>query len=129
VITADAVGTVDVQVSVNAGATWSSIGSLTGNGAKIDFTDSVKGRNQYLLRLSFGDGEGLNALTLRTLTVLNQAVYPNLKSGTANVTYASSNTGALELSPDLWTSASANSATGYVQKVADSGNLTGNFYS
>ena len=129
VITADAVGSVGVEVSINAGATWASIGSLTGNGSKIDFTESVKGRNQYLLRLTFGDGEGLDMLSLRTVTMMNQAIYPNLKSGTTQVTYSASNTGALELSPDLWTAASANSATGYVQKVADSGNLTGVYYS
>lgn len=128
VLTANAVGTVGVEISVNAGATWTSIGSLSGNGARIDFTDSVKGRNQYLLRLSFGDGEGLDTLSLRTVTMLNQAVYPNLKSGSTQVTYTASNTGALELSPDLWTAASANSATGYVEKVADSGNLTGIYY-
>src|SRR5205823_3068410 len=85
-------------------------------------------RNQYLLRLSFDNGEGLNSLTLRTLTVMNQAVYPNLKSGSAQVTYTASNAGALELSPDLWTSTAANSTTGYVQKVADSGNVTGDYY-
>jgi hypothetical protein len=128
VLTADAVGSVGVELSVNAGATWTSIGSLSGAGSKIDFTDSVKGRNQYLLRLSFADQEGLDALTLRTITVMNQAVYPNLKSGTANVTYSASNCGALELSPDLWTSASANSSTGYVQKIADSGNVSGDYY-
>ncbi len=129
VITANAVGSVDVEVSVNSGATWASIGALAGNGAKIDFTDSVKGRNQYLLRLTFGDGEGLDTLSLRTITMMNQAIYPTLKSGTAQVTYSASNSGALDLSPDLWTSASANSATGYSQKVADSGNLTGVYYS
>jgi hypothetical protein len=129
VITANAVGSVDVEVSVNAGATWASIGALSGNGARIDFTDSVKGRNQYLLRLTFANGEGLDTLSLRTITMMNQAIYPNLKSGTAQVTYSASNTGALELSPDLWTAASANSATGLVQKVADSGNLTGVYYS
>ncbi len=128
VISADAVGSVGVEVSVNAGATWTSIGSLSGAGASLDFTDRVKGRNQYLLRLSFDNGEGLNSLSLRTLTVMNQAVYPTLKSTTTNVTYTASNTGALELSPDLWSSASANSATGYVQKFADSGNVNGVFY-
>src|SRR6185295_13618092 len=91
-------------------------------------TDQVKGRNQYLLRLSFGDAEGLSALSLRTITMMNQAVYPNLKSGTTQVTYSAANTGALDLTPDLWTAASANSASGYVKKVADSGNATGVFY-
>lgn len=128
VIIADAVGTVGVEVSINAGATWSSIGSLSGAGAKIDFTDSVKGRNQYLLRLSFDNGEGLNSLSLRTLTVMNQAVYPTLKSGTAQVTYTASNAGALELSPDLWSAASANSTSGYVQKVSASANANPDLY-
>jgi hypothetical protein len=126
---ADTVGGVGVEVSTNAGATWSSVGSLSGTGASIDFTDSVKGRNQYLLRFTFADGQGLNALSLRTITMLNQAVYPNLKSGTAQITYTAANTGALELSPDLWSAASANSGTGYVQKVGDSGNLSGIYYS
>src|SRR5262249_54799440 len=66
--------------------------------------------------------------TMRTLTVMNQAVYPTLKSSTANITYSASNAGALELSPDLWSAASANSTTGYVQKVGDSGNVSGSFY-
>ncbi|HLH28352.1 MAG TPA: hypothetical protein VKW77_05520, partial [Acidimicrobiales bacterium] len=69
VIGADTVGSVGVEVSTNAGATWASIGSLSGAGARIDFTDSVKGRNQYLLRLTFADGQGLNALSLRTVTM------------------------------------------------------------
>ncbi|MBV8880078.1 MAG: DNRLRE domain-containing protein [Planctomycetaceae bacterium] len=129
IISADTAGVIPVEISTNAGATWASIGSLSGTGAKLDFTDNVKGRNQYLLRLSFTDGQGLNALSLRTLTMVSQGVYPNLKSGTAQVSYAASNTGALELSPDLWTAASANSASGYVQKVADSGNVNSVFYS
>lgn len=129
VVVADTVGGIPVELSTNAGATWTSIGTLSGSGAKIDFTDSVKGRNQYLLRLSFTDGQGLNMFSLRTLTMVSQAVYPNLKSGTTQVNYASSNVGALELSPDLWSAASANSASGYVQKVADSGNFTGVYYS
>jgi hypothetical protein len=128
VLAADTVGSIPVEVSTNAGATWASIGALSGTGARIDFTDSVKGRNQYLLRLSFDAGEGLNAFTLRTITMLSQAVYPNLRSGTTQVTYRAANAAALELSPDLWSAASANSGTGYVQKVADSGNVTGVYY-
>lgn len=129
IVGADTAGSIPVEVSTNAGATWSSVGTLSGAGARVDFTDAVKGRNQYLLRFSFTDGQGLNALSLRTLTMVSQGVYPNLKSGTSQVTYAASNTGALELSPDLWSASSANSASGYVQKVADSGNLTDVFYS
>ncbi len=127
VVSGSAAGTVGVEVSVNAGATWSSAGTLSGV-SQVDFTNSVKGRNQYLLRLSFDDGEGLNSLRLRTVTMLSQGVYPNLQSGTTQVTYSAGNSGALDLSPDLWTSASANSTTGYVQKVGDSGNLNPVFY-
>ncbi len=128
VIQANTVGTIGVEVSVNAGATWASVGTLSGAGGQVDFTNSVKGRNQYLLRLSFDDAEGLNTLRLRTITMLNQAVYPTLKSGTTQVTYGAGNQGALDLSPDLWTLTSANSTSGYVQKVADSGNVSGVYY-
>lgn len=124
---ATAVGNVGVELSTNAGMTWTSIGNLAGT-ASIDFTDAVKGRNQYLLRLSFDNAEGLNSLRLRTLGVMSQAVYPNLKSGTTQVSYSAGNAGALELSPDLWTSTSANSATGLVQKVGDSGNVNALHY-
>jgi hypothetical protein len=128
IVTANTVGTVGVEVSVNAGMTWASVGTLSGAGSQVDFTNTVKGRNQYLLRLSFNDGEGLNSLRVRTITMLSQAVYPNLKDGSTQITYAASNTGAMELSPDLWTSAAADSTTGYVQKIADSGNVTGLYY-
>jgi hypothetical protein len=60
--------------------------------------------------------------------MMNQGVYPNLKDGTTQVTYSAGNMGALDLTPDLWSSASANSTAGYVQKVADSGNVTEVFY-
>jgi len=128
VVYASTVGAVDVEVSINAGMTWSSVGTLSGAGAQVDFTNAVKGRNQYLLRLSFNDGEGFNSLRVRTITMMSQAVYPNLKDGSTQVTYAASNTGAMELSPDLWTPTSADSTTGYVRKVADSGNVTGLYY-
>jgi hypothetical protein len=128
VIYANTVGTVGVEVSVNAGMTWVAAGTLSGAGSQVDFTNIVKGRNQYLLRLSFDDGEGLNSLRVRTITMLSQAVYPTLQNGATQVTYSAGNVGAMELSPDLWTSTSANSTSGYVMKVADSGNLTGLFY-
>jgi hypothetical protein len=121
-------GSIDVEVSINAGATWSPVGALSGGAASLDFTDFVKGRNAYLLRLAFGDAEGLNTLRLRTIVMLNQAVYPNLKDGGSSVTYSAANQGALDLSPDLWTAGSAGSVTGYVKKVADSGNLTAIHY-
>jgi hypothetical protein len=128
VLTATATGTVGVEVSVNGGATWSSVGTLTSAGTPLDFTNAVKGRNSYLLRLSFDDAEGLSSFRLRTITMMNQGVYPNLKTGTTQVTYEAGNSGALDLSPDLWTSAAANSTSGYVQKAADSGNVTEVFY-
>lgn len=128
VLWADAVGTVEASVSVDAGATWAAVGSLTGAGARLDFTDAVKGRNQYLLRLAFDDGEGLRTLRLRTLTMVSQGVYPNLKEGGSRVSYAAGNVGALELSPNLFTAEAAASKAGYARKVGDSGNLAGVHY-
>lgn len=129
VLSASAVGTIGVEVSVNAGASWTPGGTLSGPTARLDFTDLVKGRNGYLLRLSFDDGEGLDSLRLRTITMLSWAVYPNLKSGTAQVTYTAGRSGAIDLSPDLWSAATADSTTGYVRKVGDSGNLSSLYYS
>ncbi|HXG59794.1 MAG TPA: hypothetical protein VNO22_00330 [Planctomycetota bacterium] len=129
VLSASAVGTIGVEISVNAGASWTSAGTLSGPSARLDFTDLVKGRNGYLVRLSFDDGEGLDSLRLRTITMLSQAVYPNLKNGTAQVTYSSGRSGAIDLSPDLWSAATADSTTGYVRKVGDSGNLSALYYS
>jgi len=128
IVFANAVGTVGVDVSVNAGMTWTPSGTLSGAGAQVDFTNLVKGRNSYLLRLSFDNAEGLNSLRVRTITMMSQAVYPNLKDTSTQVTYAAGNTGSLELSPDLWTSTSANSTSGYVKKSADSGNVQELFY-
>jgi hypothetical protein len=127
-ISASTSGSIPVEVSVNAGATWTPVGSLSGPSAALDFTDSVKGRTAYLLRLSFDDGEGTHSLSLRTVTMLNPGVYPNLRDGGSTVSYTAGNQGALDLSPDLWTSASANSTSGHVQKVADSGNLSAVHY-
>jgi MYXO-CTERM domain-containing protein len=114
---ADATGTVDVEVSINGGMSWTKVGTLSGMGANVDFTELVKGRNGYLVRLSFDDGEGLQALRLRTIGMLNPGVYPDLKDGQAQVKYSAGNAGALDLSPDLWTAAAAESTTGYVQRT------------
>jgi hypothetical protein len=128
VITASAVGSVPVAVSVDGGATWASAGTLSGAGGRVDFTNFVKGRNQYLLRLSFDSGEGLDGLRLRTITMLNQGVFPNLKSGSAVVKYAASNVGALELSPAVSSAAADASTTGYTKRIGGSSNLTGVFH-
>jgi hypothetical protein len=128
VITASTVGSVPVDVSVDGGATWAAAGTLSGTGGRVDFTNLVKGRNQYLLRLSFDSGEGLSSLRLRTITMLNQGVYPNLKSGSTVVQYAASNVGALELSPAVSSAAADASTTGYTKRIGGSSNLIGVFY-
>ncbi|MGH7143061.1 MAG: hypothetical protein ACREJ2_02875 [Planctomycetota bacterium] len=112
------VGTVSVDISTDMGATWTALGSLADT---MDFTDDVKGRNTYLLRLTFASGAGLNSFHTRTLTMLGQSVYPDLKSGTCTVTYGSTRTGMLDLSPDIETAAAAGSTTGCTTKVSDSG--------
>lgn len=123
-----ATGSIPVQVSVNAGATWASVGTLSSMTTRLDFTNTVKGRNHYLVRLSFDNGEGLDTLRLRTIGIMNPGVYPTLRSGSSTINYAAGNVGALDLSPPLSSSAADVSLTGYSQRVASSANVSGRFY-
>jgi hypothetical protein len=100
VLEAAADGQVRVEVSVNNGLTFRSVGTLQGNG-RIDFTDAAKGRNQYLLRLHLDKGSRLKTLRLRTIVTTCRAVYPKLKSGTTTVTYLADGLNAFEASPDF----------------------------
>ncbi|MGH7142989.1 MAG: DNRLRE domain-containing protein [Planctomycetota bacterium] len=111
-------GSITVDISTDMGASWTSLGSLSNT---MDFTDYVKGRNSYLLRLTFAAAAGLDTFHTRTLVMVAQSVYPDLVSGTTTVTYAAGKMGMLDLSPSLWTAAAASSSTGYTTKVSDSG--------
>jgi hypothetical protein len=110
VVRAAAVGEVPVEVSVNNGLTFQSAGALKGKDAKIDFTDQVKGRSQYLLRLTLGKGSGLDKLDLRTIVTTCRAMYPKLKADGTTITYLADGTEAFEASPDFTSKDSATRA-------------------
>jgi len=129
VLEAEVVGTVPVRISVNGGITWSSLRTLSATLTRVDFTNQVKGRNQYLLRFAFNANEGLNHLRLRTVTMASQSVYPNLKASGSTVRYRAGHVGVIELSPDLWTAQTAASTSGFIKKVAESPNISYLHYS
>jgi hypothetical protein len=107
VVRAAAIGEVPVEVSVNNGLTFQPAGTLEGKDAKIDFTDQVKGRSQYLLRLKLRKGAGLDRLDLRTIVTTCRAMYPKLKAGTTTITYLADGKVAFEASPDFTTKENA----------------------
>ena len=99
IVEASADGEVPVEVSIDNGLTFQRIGSLKGGGAKIDFTDAAKGRNQYLLRLNLDKGQGLKDLRLRTAVTTCRAMYPKLKAGKTTISYAADGLNGFEASP------------------------------
>ncbi len=111
---AEAVGEVPVEVSVNNGLTFQPIGTLKGKDAKIDFTDRVKGRGQYLLRVRLAKGTGLDGLDLRTVVTTCRAVYPKLKAGSTMVKYLADGKGAFEATPDFTTKENATDPASFV---------------
>ncbi|HYF48704.1 MAG TPA: PKD domain-containing protein, partial [Planctomycetota bacterium] len=117
-IVPNAVGSVPVEVSVNNGATWTSLGNLSGT-TKLDFTDHVKGRYSYLLRLTVSNTAGLDGLQLRTAVMIAEGVWPWLKDSNSTITYAAGGTGVVEVIPDYSSQTAADTF-----KVADSGNVT-----
>ena len=109
-------------MSVNSGATWKAVGELRDD-TRLDFTDHVKGRNQYLVKLEFDDGEGLDAIALRTIVNVAWGVYPNLRDGGTRVSYETFEQGAIDLSPDLNTPESTLSTVSYTQLFETSDNV------
>lgn len=83
------VGTVPVKVSVDGGQTWVQAGLAQGS-FKIDFTDVVKGRHEYLIRFDLSPASGLKKLKIRTVTQVGRGVFPRLKDGGTTITYQSS---------------------------------------
>lgn len=100
VLTAEVAGQIAVDVSTNNGLSFQPVGTLQGN-SWIDFTDAVKGRNQYLLRFHLDKGLRLESLHLRTVVTTCRAIYPKLKSGKTTITYQSDGQTAFEASPDF----------------------------
>jgi len=89
VVNGVAVGKVPVAVSVDAGQTWQPIGTAAGE-FRLDFTDVVKGRQAYLVRLRLTPTDGLSRIKFRTVTQISRGVFPRLKDGGTKITYLAS---------------------------------------
>ncbi len=100
VLEAGTAGAVPVEVSVNNGQTFQAVGTL-GAGNRVDFTDAVKGRNQYLLRMHLDRGRLVKSLRLRTVVTTCRALYPKLKSGKTTITYLADGLDGFDASPDF----------------------------
>jgi len=127
VIEADAVGKVAVEISVNNGISWKKAGLLAGTNVSLDFTDLVKGRNGYLLRLRLDRGIGLNRMRLRNVVTVCRAVYPKLKSPSTTITYLADGLDAFEATPDLASKSTATDPRTFVavENLTWSGYATG----
>jgi hypothetical protein len=112
---ADVTGQVPVDVSINNGLTFKPVGVLT-EGGGLDFTDAVKGRNQYLVRLHLDKDTRLKALRLRTIVTTCRAVYPKIKSRRTTITYEAGGVNAFDASPDFTSQALATSRDSFVSQ-------------
>ena len=74
-----------ISVSTDCGTNWDTRLPIDGS---VDFTDAVKGHQQYWLRLHT-NAESLRSSQLKMTTVcqMNAAVIPRLKSGANQITY------------------------------------------
>src|SRR5712671_1769665 len=83
---------VSAAVSVDNGKSWTTGGP--------DFTDAVKGQNQYWLKFSAAAATLKDAnLSWRTVCQTNVATIPHLKDGTNHITYACSNQALISAGP------------------------------
>ena len=87
----------DVSVSTDAGATWISKESTN---AALDFTDVVKGHQQY--RIRFGKpARKLSDVIIRTVCQLNPATVPRLHDGANQIRYSASGNACYSAGPNL----------------------------
>jgi len=99
ILSGSANGSVPVSVSLDNGATWTSIGTASGT-FNLDFSQIVKGRFAYLLKLDLGASAGLKTMTLRTVVQVGPAVFPQLKSNGSQVTFQPGNLGVVYGGPE-----------------------------
>jgi len=87
----------NVAVSVDRGGAWIEGGRLAG---APDFTDEVKGRQQYWLRLGAGAAALAAAnVEIRTVCQLNAAILPRLKDGGTRVEFEASGLAVVSVGP------------------------------
>jgi hypothetical protein len=87
-----------MSVSVDRGASWSSVGKLEG---QKDLTDLVKGRHQYWLKLRTNGIAGLGRLKITTVCQANPAILPRLKDNGTRVTFAASDQALVSAGPGI----------------------------
>jgi hypothetical protein len=81
-------GTAALQVSANGGLTWESVGiesRESGRGTATLTDRQIGGRVEYLLKADLNGGATLNALTVTTVTHVNQRTLPALHLGTNRI--------------------------------------------
>jgi hypothetical protein len=88
-----------VLLSLDAGQTWIEVGTADRTFA-VDFSDRVKGRFSYQLKVVLPVGGELSAPTLRTVVQVGPAVFPWLKDQGSTITYQASNLGVIHGGPD-----------------------------
>ena len=88
-----------VAVSVDGGRIWEECGPFLDG---MDLTDHVKGRRQYLIRLSAGARAlAASGLTMQTVCQANVAVLPRLKDDVTRVDYAASHRAVVSAGPNI----------------------------
>lgn len=88
---------VHMQLSLDAGQTWTDLGAA---GAPLDFSDQVKGRFSYLVRVVVPDKGEVSAISQRTVVQVGPAVFPRLKDEGSTITYQAGNLGVIHGGPD-----------------------------
>ena len=121
VVTADTVGDVTLDLSVDQGSTWQTIERRVQD-ARLDLTQSVKGRYGWWLRFTFSKGSGLNRLQTETTCQMHQAIYPRLKPNGSTVTYRAASRAVTVVKPN-W-GLSEQQATRHEVRTLRSSNLT-----
>src|SRR5262249_14625937 len=102
VLAGQAVGAVQLEVSVDQGQTWRDGGALRGKVEK-DLTDAVKGRYGWQLGFAWKGQAGLDTLQFTPVTQVAQPMYPRLTAGGCAVTYRAASRAAVPVLPNFAT--------------------------
>ena len=101
----ESTGPLTASVSTDNGQTWTPVGDGGGSGL-FDFSDIVKGRFAYQLKIGLGKKTALRAYTVRTVVQIGPAVFPRLKDNGSEIRYLADGVGVIHGGPD-WRQAMA----------------------
>ncbi len=88
----------EVSVSVDQGVTWQSCGTFRD---RLDLTDFVKGRKQYLLRFGAGPKDlASSGLVMTTVCQANSAILPRLPDDRTKIVFEASNRAVISAGPN-----------------------------